>query len=174
MRVVASTIHLPEGLQVCTQCGGATDSSKVNKMDSEGTMNKKLSFALLMALGAATVSATAAAQNTVPLNNRESARIEYGVYQPTQGATLLQQVDWDDRHRCDGDHDRDDRHCYGRRDDDRYRNQYYAPGNGYYGNAPVNSQGWYDQRGNGHSDPGGWYDRKGKWHSDKRNGHDER
>lgn len=135
-------------------------------------MNKKLNFVLLMALGAAMLSISAAAQNTAQINDREDARIDDATYYPGQSAGLLRPVDWDDRHRCDGDHDRNDRHCYWRgRDDDRYRNQYYARGNGYYGSAPGYSQGgWYDQRGRWQADLGGWYDRKGKWHSYKRNG----
>ena len=164
-----------EGLQIRTQCSDATDSSKVNQMDSEGTMKRKLSFVLLMALGGAMLNITAAAQNTTQFNNRENARVGYGIYDPNQGATLLQQVDWDDHHRCDGDHDRDDRHCYWQgRGDDRYRQQYFARGGGYYGGAPVYSQGgWYDQYGRRHADPGGWYDGKGKWHKDKHHGRDD-
>ena len=36
-------------------------------MDSEGTMKKKLDFVLLMALGAAMLNVTAAAQNTTQI-----------------------------------------------------------------------------------------------------------
>ncbi len=164
-----------EGLHGRTECDGTTDSSKVNKMDSEGTM-KKLGFVLLMTLGTAMLNVPAAAQNTTQIRDRGNAQVNYLTYDPSQSAATVRLVDWDDHHRCDGDHDRDDRHCYWpRRDDDRYRNQYFAAGNGYYGNAPAYSQGgWYDQRGNWHSDPGGWYDRKGKWHSYKRHGHDDR
>ena len=136
-------------------------------------MKRKLNFVLLLAMAAAMLSMTAAAQNTLPLNDRGNARVSYLVYDPSQSAALLRLVDWDDRHRCDGDHDRDDRHCYGRgRDDDRYRNQYYARGNGYYGNAPGYGEGgWYDQHGR-QAGPAGWYDRKGKWHSYKHHGDD--
>jgi hypothetical protein len=134
-------------------------------------MKGKLYLALLLTLGAAMLNAPAAAQNTTQLNNRETARIEYGTYDPSQSAALLRQVDWDDHHRCDGDHDRDDRHCYWRdRDGDQYRYQNYYRGDGYYRGAPVYGQGgWYDNHGRWHAD--GWYDRKGKWHSNKRHGH---
>ena len=144
-------------------------------MDSETTMKKQLNFVLLMALGAAMLNTTATAQNTTRVNNREAAQVTYATYDPSQDASLLRQVDWDDHHRCDGDRDRDDRHCYWQdRDGDRYRYQDYYRGNGYYGNAPVYGQGgWYDQHGGWHAYSGGWYDRKGKWHSDKRHGHDD-
>jgi hypothetical protein len=142
-------------------------------MDREVTMKRKLKFVLLMALGTAMLSIPAAAQNTAPINDRGTARVDYATYYPNQSTGLLREVDWNNHRRCDGDHDRDDRHCYWRgRDDDRYRNQYYARGNGYYGNAPGYGQGgWYDQYGRWHTDPGGWYDRKGKWHSYQRHGH---
>src|SRR5664279_533174 len=142
-------------------------------MDSEAKMKKKLNFVLLMAMGAAMLCVSAAAQNVTQSNGREKAKVPNLIYDPSQSAALLRQVDWDDHHRCDGDHDRDDRHCYWRgRDGDRYRNQYSAGGNGYYGYAPgYGKGGWYDQRGRWQTDPGGWYDRKGKWHSYKRQGH---
>jgi hypothetical protein len=142
-------------------------------MDREDTMKRKLDFVLLMAMGAAMLSVPAAAQNTAQINDRGNARIDYAIYHPNQSAGLLREVDWNNHRRCDGDRDRDDRNCYWRgRDDDRYRNQYYARGNSYYGNAPGYGQGgWYDQNGRSQADPGGWYDRKGKWHSDQRHGH---
>ena len=137
-------------------------------------MKKRLDFVLLMTLGAAMLSMTAAAQNVSQVKDRGNAQVKFLTYDPSQSSALMRPVDWDDRHRCDGDHDRDDRHCYWRgRDDDRYRNQYYARGNGYYGGAPGYGQGgWYDQDHRWHAQPGGWYDRKGKWHSDKRHGDD--
>jgi hypothetical protein len=142
-------------------------------MDSEATMKQKLNFVLLMALGTAMLSLTAAAQNMTQVNDRTNARFEYATYDLNLSVAQLRQVDWDDRRRCDGDHDRDDRHCCWRdRDGDRYRAQYYYRGNGYYGNAPVYVQGgWCDQHGHWHAD--GWYDRKGRWHSDKRHLHDD-
>ena len=139
-------------------------------------MKAKLGFVLLLALGTAMLNVTAAAQRTARANVPGNARVDYLTYDPSQGAASLRPVDWDDHHRCDGDHDRDDRHCYWRdRDGDRYRAQYYSRGNGYYGNAPGYGQGgWYDQRGYWHNGADGWYDRKGKWHSDKHHGHDDR
>ncbi|HEY4901634.1 MAG TPA: hypothetical protein VIH91_12540 [Terriglobales bacterium] len=135
---------------------------------------KKLEFVLLMALSAAMLCVTAAAQNVGQVKDRGNVRVDDATYYPNQGAGLVRLVDWDDRHRCDGDHDRDDRNCYWR-GRDRYRNQYYASGNGYYGNAPVYGQGgWYDQYHRWHAQPGGWYDRKGRWHNDKHHEHDDR
>ena len=136
-------------------------------------MKRKLDFVLLMAMGAAMLSVTAAAENTAQVSDRGNTRIDYATYHPNRSAGLLREVGWNDHPRCDGDHDRDDRNCYWRgRDEDRYRNQYYARGNGYYGNAPGYGQGgWYDQHGRWQADPGGWYDHKGKWHSYKRHGH---
>ena len=136
-------------------------------MDSEATMKTKLELVLLLALGAATVSVTAAAQNTARINGGGDARISYLVYDPSQNAALQRQVDWADRHRCDGDHDRDDRHCYWRDRDDRYRPQYFYGGNGYYGGVPVYQNGWYDKHGRWHAGSYGWYDCKAKWHGDK-------
>jgi hypothetical protein len=135
---------------------------------------KKLEFVLLAALGAAMLNVPAAAQNMSQVKDRGNAQANFLTYDPNQSTALLRPIDWDDRHRCDGDHDRDDRHCYWRgRDDDRYRHQYFASGNGYYGNAPGYGQGsWYDQDHRWHAQPGGWYDRKGKWHSYKRHGDD--
>ena len=170
MRVSASTNQPSEGLHVRKRMV-APLIVKGKKMDSEATMKRKLNFVLLMALGAAMLNVIAGAQSTTQLNDRDNAKSEYAIYNPSQSAAQLRQIDWDDHHRCDGDHDRDDHHCYWRgRDDDRYRAQYYYRGNGYYGNAPVYSQGgWYDRDGRWHAD--GWYDRKGKWHSDKHHGH---
>lgn len=130
-------------------------------------MNNTVNFALLMALGIATLNVTAAAQTPTP----GSPRALYAVYEPSQSTAQFQQVDWDDHHRCDGDHDRDDRPCYSRdRDGDRYRDQYYYRGNGYVGNAPYYDQGggWYDNHGHWQGD--GWYDRNGRWHKGKRHG----
>lgn len=130
-------------------------------MDSEEAMKTKLKLIMLAALGVTMLSVAASAQNNLPLQASTNARVEYAVYEPSQSAGLLRVADRDDRHRCDGDRDRDDRNCYqywrGRdrgRDGDRYRDSNYYRGNGYYGAAPVYAQH-------------GWYDRKGKWHWDK-------
>ena len=126
-------------------------------------MKMKLNFLLLLAFGIAMLDVTALAQSPAQISNNADPRVTYLVYGPGQDAALLRPVDWDDHHRCDGDHDRDDRHCHWRdRDADRYRQQYYNRGNSYYG-----QNGWYDQHGNWHVGANGWYDRKGKWHSDK-------
>jgi hypothetical protein len=138
-------------------------------------MKTKLNFVLLLALGTATLNVTATAQNTEQGNIPGNAKVNYLTYDPNQRAALLP-VDWDDHHRCDGDHDRDGRRCYSRdRDSDRYRQQYVSRGNSYYGNAPVYGQsGWYDQHGRQYTRSDGWYDRKGKWHSDKHHERDDR
>lgn len=137
-------------------------------------MNNRVSFVLWIAAAAALLSVTAVAQS--PGDSRQSPQLNYAVYAPSQSAATLQLVDWDDHHRCDGDHDRDDRNCYRRdRDGDRYSYR----GNGYVGNgynygptyrAYYGPNGWYDNHGGGHSD--GWYDKHGKWHKGKP--HDER
>jgi hypothetical protein len=139
-------------------------------------MKTKLDLVLLIALAIAMLNVAAAAQSAAQTNIPRNARGNFLTYDPSQSAALLQPVDWDDHHRCDGDHDRDDRNCYRRdRDDNRYRQQYVYRGNGYYGNAPAYAQGgWYDQRGYWHAGADGWYDSKGKWHSDKHHGHDDR
>jgi hypothetical protein len=130
-------------------------------------MKTKLDFVLLLALGTAMLNVTAAAQSTAQTNIPGNAKVNYLNYDPNQSAALLP-VDWDDHRRCDGDHDRDDRHCSSRdRDGDRYRQQYVYRGSSYYGNAPAYQSGWYDQHGNWHVGPAGYYDRKGKWHSEK-------
>lgn len=130
-------------------------------------MKTKLNLGMLVLLGTAMLNVTVAAQNSA-IESRTDARVAYAVYDPGQNAGLLRLADWDDRHRCDGDHDRDDRHCYWYwrgRDDDRYRDQYYYRGNGYYPSAPVYGPGgWYDRDGRWHGGPNGWYDRKGRWH----------
>lgn len=119
------------------------------------TMKSKVNFVLVLALGVVLLGVTAAAQDRAPGPDRKQA----AVYLPRQSTALLQPADWDDHHRCDGDHDRDDRHCYLRgRDGDRY----YFHGNGYLESAPYYAPGWYDSRGRCHRH--GWYDRKGRWH----------
>jgi hypothetical protein len=133
-------------------------------------MKLKLDFLLLLVLGLAVLNVAASAQSPEQTGNYANPRVAYLVDSPGQGSAMLRPVDWDGRHRCDGDHDRDDRHCYWQdRDGDRYRQQYYSRGNGYYGNA-YSQNGWYDQHGNWHVSANGWYDRKGKWHSDKHRG----
>jgi hypothetical protein len=131
-------------------------------------MNRKVSFVLWIAAAAALLSVRAAAQSGAAGNSRQSPRLSYAVYEPAQSAAPLELVDWDDHHRCDGDHDRDDRNCYWRdRDGDRYsyRDNGYV-GNGYYSGPRYNTysrpSGWYDNHGRWHSD--GWYDKHGKWH----------
>ena len=134
-------------------------------------MNRKVSFVLWIAAAAALLSVTAIAQSSAIANSRQSPQFSYAVYEPSQRATTLQLVDWDDHHRCTGDHDRDDRNCYWR---DRDGDRYYYRGNGYVGygyysgphyNTYYGPSGWYDNHGCWHSD--GWYDSQGKWHKGK-------
>lgn len=131
-------------------------------------------FALSAALGVASLSLTAAAQNQIPRESTKQPQTFNAVYVPAENAATLTQVDWDDHRRCDGDRDRDDRHCYVR---DRDGDRYYYRGNGYggygyysgpgYGNRySYGSNGWYDNRGQWHN-PNGWYDKHGKWHNSK-------
>ena len=131
-------------------------------------MNKKVSFVFWIASAAALLSMTAVAQSGLSGDNRQRPQLSYAVYEPSQSRAMLRPVDWDDHHRCDGDHDRDDRHCYWR---DRDSDRYYYRDNGYVGNgyyyrpsyrANYGPSGWYDNRGHWHSD--GWYDKHGKWH----------
>ena len=128
-------------------------------------MNRKVSLVLCIAVATAMLSATAVAQSSRAGDRMSSPRLRYAVYEPSQSAAKLQLVDWDDHRRCDGDHDRDDRHCYGR---DRDGDRYYYRGNGYVSNGyvaygPMYYPGvWYDKHGRWHRD--GWYDRDGRWH----------
>jgi hypothetical protein len=132
-------------------------------------MNRKVSSVLWIAATAALLSVTAFARGGAQDGSQQSPRLSYAVYQPAQNQAALQLADWDDHHRCDGDHDRDDRNCYWR---DRDGDRYYYRGNGYVGNGYYYSQpryntyygpiGWYDNHGRWHSD--GWYDKHGKWH----------
>jgi hypothetical protein len=118
-------------------------------------MNKKVSFVFWIASAAALLSMTAVAQNAISGDSRQRPQLSYAVYEPSQSKATLQLVDWDDHHRCDGDRDRDDRHCYWRhRDGDRYyyRDNAYV-GNGYYGPSYRANHG-----------PSGWYDKHGRWH----------
>ena len=140
-------------------------------------MKRVVNFGLLTALGLATLTVTATAQAAAPTDNRVNPRIHYATYYPGQTAASLRLVDWDDHRRCDGDHDRDDRHCYWR---DRDGDRYYYRGNGYVGNGYsygpsyrtyYGASGWYDKHGRWHTD-NGWYDKHGKWH--KGNPHDDR
>jgi hypothetical protein len=118
---------------------------KVN--EREATMKRQLNFVLMLALGAGTLGTMAAAQENQGRAG-ERAQLAYATYGSGQSATL-QQVDWNDRRRCDGDHDRDDRGCYA------YNNRY--PASSYYGN------GYYAAP---HYAPrAGWYDRDGRWHA---------
>ncbi len=128
-------------------------------------MKTQQNFVLFLALCAAALATSAVAQEKTQINDRENARVEFATFDPSEAASLLQQTDWDD-HRCDGDHDRDDRNCYYRdrdRDRDWNRNQYYR-GNSYYGGG-HNVNGWYDRKGNFYPAGGnGYYDKHGKWH----------
>lgn len=124
-------------------------------------MKRQLSYVLFLALGAGTLVTAAVAQNTT--SHGENAGVQFATFDPGQATGLLRQTDWDDQHRCDGDRDRDDRNCYYRDRDDRYRdNGYRAYGNsapGYYQN------GWYDRHGNYYPAGGnGYYDKHGRWH----------
>jgi len=132
-------------------------------------MNRKVSLVLCMAVAATMLSVTAVAQSSAPGDSVPSPRLSYAVYEPSQSAAKLQLVDWDDHRRCDGDHDRDDRHCYWR---DRDGDRYYYHGNGYVSNGHVAygpmyyPGGWYDKHGRWRAD--GWYDRDGRWHKGNR------
>jgi hypothetical protein len=107
------------------------------------------SFAAVLALGVGLLGTTAQAQ-TVQRGQQTGARLEYGTYDLNQSGQsgLLQQADWDDHRRCDGDHDLDDRGCR-----DYYRNRVRYNGYSYYSN------GYYYYGPNA-----GWYDKHGRWH----------
>ena len=128
-------------------------------------MKRIVNFVLLTALGLVTLTVTATAQTSAPIDNRVSPRIDYATYYPGQTAASLRLVDWDDHRRCDGDHDRDDSNCYWR---DRDGDRYYYRGKGYVSHGYVAygpmyyPGGWYDKHGRWHRD--GWYDRDGRWH----------
>ena len=133
-------------------------------------------FVLLAVSALTTLTLTAAAQNQIPRETTTQPQTFNAVYIPAQNAASLTQVDWDDHRRCDGDHDRDDRHCHwGDRD-----GGYYYRGNGYVGSgyaygssygAYYGPHGWYDKHGRWHTEYG-WYDKHGKWHKAK--DHDDR
>jgi hypothetical protein len=139
-------------------------------------MNRKLSLVLWTLLSAIILTVTAAAQSSPSNQTPAVPRIVYATFYPGHSAVQLRYVDWDDRHRCDGDHDRDDRHCHwGDRD-----GGYYYRGNGYVGSgyaygssygAYYGPHGWYDKHGRWHTEYG-WYDKHGKWHKAK--DHDDR
>jgi hypothetical protein len=114
-------------------------------------METKWNIALAFTLGVGLLGTVASAQNT-PLGTTADARVQYAILNGEQAGTL-QQADWDDHHRCDGDHDRDDRGCYYR---DYDRDRYY--GYSYYGNGYV-APYYYN------APPAGWYDRHGHWHA---------
>lgn len=109
----------------------------------------RVNFVLWAALLAALLSATAMAQGRTP--NYANPQTEQATYYPAQTTARLLDVGWGNRYRCDGDHDRDDRHCH-------WRASGYAPGG-----PNVVANGWYDARGRWH--PAGWYDRYGRWHA---------
>ena len=119
---------------------------------------------LLLAVAVTTLTLTAAAQNVVPRTEAPAPSLRHAVFVPALSTAKFTQVDWDDHRRCDGDHDRDDRHCHWR---DRDGARYYFRGTGYVGYAPhYAAAGWYDNRGRWH--PAGWYDRYGRWHAYRR------
>ena len=123
-------------------------------------MNTKVSLVLCIAVAAAMLSVTAFAQSNAPSDTGRSPQLRYAVYEPSQSIATFQLVDWDDHHRCDPDHDRDDRHCYGR---DRDGNRYYYRSHGYVAFGPAYyAGGGYDKHRRWH--PDGWYDRDGRWH----------
>src|SRR5262249_9571927 len=90
-----------------------------------------------VALGIGLLGGTAQAQKVPTVQAR--AVVQDGIFVQGQGG-LLQQADWDDHRRCDGDHDRDDRGC---RDYYRARTRYQGYSyysNGYYYYGP--NAGW--------------------------------
>lgn len=125
-------------------------------------MKKQVQFVLFLTLGLGAIDASAVAQNSARVNGGDNPRLTYGNFDPSQANGLLRLADWDDHHRCDGDHDRDDRNCY-YRDRDRYYGRGYVDGY-----AVPNyrwSSGWYDRKGNFYPAGGrGYYDKHGKWH----------
>jgi hypothetical protein len=128
-------------------------------------MKNKRNFVLFLALSAGTLATSAVAQDRTQLNDRENEQVKFSTFDPAQAGGLLQPADWDDRHRCDGDHDRDDRNCYYRdrdRDGDWYRDHAYR-GSPYRGGYYQN--GTYDRKGNFYPAGGnGYYDKHGRWH----------
>ena len=126
-------------------------------------MKMKLKFVLLLAVATALLNLTALAQNPARSGTAGNATLTYLTYSPSQGAAQLRLADWDDRHRCDGDHDRDDRHCHWRDRDGRYSRGYgYAASGRVYAGG-----GWYDQFGRWHVRGHRWCDRRGRWHEDR-------
>jgi len=65
-----------------------------------------------MVLATGTLATTAMAQTNSRTPLRDQARIELATFDSGQTNSLLQQTDWNEYRRCDGDHDRDDRVCY--------------------------------------------------------------
>jgi hypothetical protein len=119
-------------------------------------MKNQLSFVLFLALSAGTLATSAVAQDRTQINDRESARVEFATFDPSQASGLLRQAGWDDHRRCDGDHDRDDWGCYYR----AWRGPAPYPATGFYGGhyaAPYVAPNY--GRANG------WYDRNGYWHA---------
>lgn len=119
-------------------------------------MKRMVNFLTCLALSLAGLSIAAAAQNSPSYRTAGDPQIVYATFYPGQSTARLQYVDWDDRHRCDGDHDRDDRNCHWRDRDDR---RYYYPGNAYVGNGYA-----YGPPAAAYYGPSGWYDKHGKWH----------
>ena len=129
-------------------------------------MKKRLQFGLFLTLGVGTIGASAVAQNNARINDRDNPQLTYENRDPSQSNALLRLADWDDHHRCDGDHDRDDRNCY-YRNRDWDRDHYYGGGYAFGYIAPnyARSNGWYDRKGNFYpAGGGGYYDKHGKWH----------
>ena len=117
-------------------------------------MKRGLKFALFVALGTGVLGTGAVAQNR-QTNDAGRTQLPYATFNGNQ-AGLLQQTDWDDHRRCDGDGDRDDRRCY------QYQQQY--PSYGYHGGGYY-SNGYYVTPAPYYPPNSGWYDRNGHWHA---------
>jgi len=120
---------------------------------------KSLGKFMLLAGAVTTLTLTATAQNVVPRTEAPAPSLGHAVYVPALSTAKFTQVDWDDHRRCDGDHDRDDRHCHWR---GRDRDRYYYRGNAYVGSGYYYGPGYATYYG-----PHGWYDKHGKWHKDR-------
>jgi hypothetical protein len=125
-------------------------------------MKNQLNLLLALTLGTGALGTGAVAQEARSSNGGQTAGVEHAVFDPAQTG-LLRLADGNGNHRCDGDHDRDDKHCRDW-DRDRYRDRDYR-GNRYYA-APYNQQnGWYDRKGNFYPyGANGYFDKHGKWH----------
>src|SRR5215472_13514817 len=135
MRNWRQTIRSASGLHEPKRARSGTDR-RSGRSESEETMKTKVSLVLCIAVAAAMLRVTAFAESNAPSDTGRSPQLRYAVYEPSQGTAMFQLVDWDDHHRCDGDHDRDDRHCYWR---DRDGDRYYHRGSGYVSNGYIAS-----------------------------------